>query len=996
MRTRLFTILLVALALCVSARILYAVTIIAAPNPANDGQNVIITVTSTYAASPACTFQINYGDGSPMVNIGTCFNSPCSLSANHVYAVPGVYIITSGNSPNLCNSPPVPPNPATTTITINSSCPALSVTSPATLTAGTLGQSYSYQLQTSGGIAPITFSLISGSLPSGLTLGANGLISGTPSSAGNYPFTVSATDNCPQGAQTVQQSFAMAVNPAPCPVLNITSPSTLPAGTSGQAYTYQVQTTGGVAPVTFSLVSGSLPSGLNLSPNGLLAGTPSAAGSFVFTVSAADSCQAGIQSQQRTFSITIQASAVTVDVRTSPSSANVPRGQGSAFPVSYVFTSGSQTPLALNSAKGQFLVGDESLGENPVPLSTVVQNGRGVLTEVLNIPVAIIERAIRKNANRFVYTRVFSNMPLNIALTATAEFFITTEAGGTFQIQRIDLYFENRRPEITVERNYPKLKAFADIRFTGSGFLRGYWEVDGRRLSDVNQHLLYGNSVTIETPDIPPLPTFDTGYHFVRFVVSDPPTGIPLQEIFYFVTIAESPWKPVNIKLYAPEHRAVIEDKLVVFSWEKLSNATIFAIHFSEDAESQPVFSAYTKDTSYTIPSQILRSTFLRDRAYVWKVIGYNQGNSIIGESEFRQFFFKQSGEYVEGQVIAVFAGGDSSEQFLNNLGKTYQIDLLRTFPLRSLNARAAIFGTGAKDIFKTIAELGKHKNVLLVQPNYLFRTLNDPLFKNQYANILLRTERLHEVAKGRGVRIAVIDTGVDAAHEDLKSNIAATKNFLHGEDYSPEIHGTAVAGVIAAGENGVGIEGVAPEARIVAFRACRQMSEEKPDGICRTDALSEALDEAIVNGVHIVNMSFGTGARDNLLARLIDKGTEKGILFVAPASNLPSDRTLRFPASHPSVIPVSGLDEKLAPYPNKDIAGKSCACAPALNILSTVPGNQYNFMNGTSMSAAYVSGVLALAIEKDKRITRKTIPAYKGDLCRWEEELLKIKICER
>jgi subtilisin family serine protease len=142
--------------------------------------------------------------------------------------------------------------------------------------------------------------------------------------------------------------------------------------------------------------------------------------------------------------------------------------------------------------------------------------------------------------------------------------------------------------------------------------------------------------------------------------------------------------------------------------------------------------------------------------------------------------------------------------------------------------------------------------------------------------------------------------------------------------------------------------------------------------------------------------MSFGSIHYDSLISKLIGRGVALGILFVAPAGNLPNEEDLRFPASHPSVIPAGGLDEKLNPYPNSDITKKSLVSAPAVNIISTVPGNKHNFLSGTSLSSAYVSGILALALEKDKTINKQKLPPYKGDICKWEEELLKMKICEK
>ena len=150
-----------------------------------------------------------------------------------------------------------------------------------------------------------------------------------------------------------------------------------------------------------------------------------------------------------------------------------------------------------------------------------------------------------------------------------------------------------------------------------------------------------------------------------------------------------------------------------------------------------------------------------------------------------------------------------------------------------------------------------------------------------------------------------------------------------------------------------IGIEGVAPDADIIALRACRQVSKDKPEGECYTDSLAKALDKAIDQKAHIVNMSFGNVHYDGLLAKLIDRGAEQGILFVAPAGNFKNEQELRFPASHHAVISVGGFDEKFNPYPNPSITKKTSVCAPAVNVLTTVPNNKHNFMTGTSISSA-------------------------------------------
>jgi len=116
----------------------------------------------------------------------------------------------------------------------------------------------------------------------------------------------------------------------------------------------------------------------------------------------------------------------------------------------------------------------------------------------------------------------------------------------------------------------------------------------------------------------------------------------------------------------------------------------------------------------------------------------------------------------------------------------------------------------------------------------------------------------------------------------------------------------------------------------------------------------------------------------------------------VAPVGNYLKQKRLSFPASHPDVIAVGGLDTENRPYPNTEIATKAFVLAPAINIFTTVPGNKHNFLSGTSLSAAIVSGILAVAKEKNRTLNIDKIPTFKGDICEWEEELLKIPICKK
>lgn len=631
-RKMFFMIIAIISSIILTSGISHAITVIASPNPATVGQNVTINVSVSFppVGAPSCGIQTNFGDGSPTVN-GVCTASPCNLSAGHTYMLPGIYAITAESLPR-CSPLPLLPNPATTSITIN--CAPLTITTTSPLPSGTAGQAYSTQIQTTGGQAPITFNLVSGTLPPGLSLSSSGIISGAPSGSGNYSFTIQASDSCSTGAQRVQRTFSINVN---CPALAITT-SRLSSGTVGQAYSFSIQTSGGQAPITFSLASGSLPPGLSLSSSGNISGTPTAVGSYSFTVRAADSCAAGAQAVQETFTIQVQPPPITISVV--PSLFTIPMGQSSSKNVGFQLTGSSLFNTTLTSSGGSFIAGGETIEVSTVPLTVPFVNGSGRVSEVINIPVRVIERTIQRNTNRFSYVRTFAGPGIN--LNATVNFTITTEAGAEFDIKRIEMYFENRRAETTIDRNYPDLKAFADIRFVGSGLLQGFWEVDGRVLSTVTRHLTFAGSITLQTPEIPALPTFDPGSHIIRFVITNPVTEIPLPSIIYFVTSAEFGGKRFSIKLISPEDDSVLEYLPVKFGWEKLNNKLLFLIQFFDDPDSKPIFSAYAKDAFYALPEIVFKKIFSPGRKYYWKVEGFDSENNIIGESGTWSFSFRK------------------------------------------------------------------------------------------------------------------------------------------------------------------------------------------------------------------------------------------------------------------------------------------------------------------------------------------------------------------
>ncbi|WP_430543087.1 putative Ig domain-containing protein [Xanthomonas sacchari] len=227
--------------------------------------------------------------------------------------------------------------------TLSIVAPTLAITPP-TLPAAAINASYSQALSTSGGTAPYSYVLNAGALPSGMSLSAGGVLSGTPTTAGNFAFTVGVTD---ANAFTAAQAFTLTVA---SPTLTL-SPPALPAGTAGSAYSQALSATGGTAPYSYSLATGALPAGLSLSAAGVLSGTPTQAGSFVFTATVTDST-AGVPGQaSRSYTLSIAAPTLT------PGQPTLPAGTAGTAYNQTLSTSGGTAPYSYSVVSGALPTG---------------------------------------------------------------------------------------------------------------------------------------------------------------------------------------------------------------------------------------------------------------------------------------------------------------------------------------------------------------------------------------------------------------------------------------------------------------------------------------------------------------------------------------------------------------------------------------------------------------------------------------------------------------
>jgi subtilisin family serine protease len=229
----------------------------------------------------------------------------------------------------------------------------------------------------------------------------------------------------------------------------------------------------------------------------------------------------------------------------------------------------------------------------------------------------------------------------------------------------------------------------------------------------------------------------------------------------------------------------------------------------------------------------------------------------------------------------------------------------------------------------------------------------NDPMFRLQPAAQAWRLSDLHAMATGRNVKVAVVDSRIDTAHPDLAGRVQVSRDFTLGQLATPERHGTEVAGIIAAvADNHLGVVGVAPEARLMALRACWQ-DTVSPDTLCDTLSLARALSFALENGAQVINLSL-SGPSDLLLGRLIDTAVARGVVVVGAVD--PAEVQGGFPASHPGVVAVAS-----------DAGSSGAFVAPGRDIPTTVPGGRWSLVSGNSFAAAHVAGLFALLRERSR-----------------------------
>jgi hypothetical protein len=321
----------------------------------------------------------------------------------------------------------------------------------------------------------------------------------------------------------------------------------------------------------------------------------------------------------------------------------------------------------------------------------------------------------------------------------------------------------------------------------------------------------------------------------------------------------------------------------------------------------------------------------------------------------------------VAGEIVAEI---DGLPALADEVARRHGLDRLQSqnFPL--VGATIGLFRVTDRRSVETVSrELTTDSSVRSVQPNFRYAlqdqktilTEGDPA---QYALGKLRLPEAHKLAHGANVTIAVIDSGIDTRHPELADSIADSFDALGGKE-GPHIHGTGVAGAIVAHAR---LMGSAPAAKIMAIRAFGQGQNGAES---TTFVVLKGLDYAAAHGAQIVNMSFA-GPKDAMVERGIAAAAAKGIAMVAASGNAGPKSPPLYPAANANVIAVSATDAQDKLFAASNRGSYIAVSAPGVDIFLPAPDEKYQMTSGTSFSAAYVSGLVALMLERN--------PALKPD----------------
>ena len=333
---------------------------------------------------------------------------------------------------------------------------------------------------------------------------------------------------------------------------------------------------------------------------------------------------------------------------------------------------------------------------------------------------------------------------------------------------------------------------------------------------------------------------------------------------------------------------------------------------------------------------------------------------------------------FVPGRVLVLIPldSPGSAEENAKKLAVKHGLQMVEIHPLPSIKAALIIYSLPpGGNVEAKVAEL--LPEVLLAQPDYSYRTTLEPgqaadsgsLKELEYGPKLIHSDHLRGAVTGKGVRVAVIDTGIDIGHPALKGKIAEQYDAT-GKGFSADIHGTLIAGIILSEpRTSGGLQGISPGAEVVAIKACHPETPQTIQAQCTSSTLAKAMEFAVQKRSRIINLSL-SGPAEKLLQLLIDAAVKLGIVVIAAAGNNGPRGQPGFPAAMPNVIAVTAVDSSELLYADATQGEFISVAAPGVDIVSISPGGKLMVSSGTSFATAFVTGTAALLLEQQPKLS--------------------------
>ena len=304
-------------------------------------------------------------------------------------------------------------------------------------------------------------------------------------------------------------------------------------------------------------------------------------------------------------------------------------------------------------------------------------------------------------------------------------------------------------------------------------------------------------------------------------------------------------------------------------------------------------------------------------------------------------------------------------------VARQYNLRLLKGYDVPFLNVRVQSYRIpDRRTVEQVLSRLRRDKRFLSSQPNYVYNPVTQISVSKvdenlQYAHLSLRTKHAHAYAVGRGIKIAIVDTGIDINHPAFKKSIVNTFNAVDlKKSDTGHKHGTAVAGIIAARD---GLVGVAPMAKLLDARAFIIKKGKRPE--TTTMILINALKWSHEQNAKIINLSFA-GPKDPLFKDALQALYKKGHILVAAAGNSGPKARPAYPAAYRYVIAATAIDSNNKSYKHANRGRYVTVAAPGVDIMVLTPSQGFHFSSGTSLAAAHISGLIALMLERNPDLT--------------------------